>query len=148
MKAQMSAISLHTQVGKWDRPVSAKFSCYLFAALSEADRHTLTREELPHGGRLAWPQSRSVACCQRFQLEGLSELLNLLQSVSPLTHFQVPINHLYVTLYCTHRAAGSSCIHLQNEVKGQLPCSIMEMVQIQWLAQKKMWIIHGGICAI
>lgn len=92
----------------WEIPASTK-SCYLFAAPSETNRHTLTREELPDGGRLAWPQPGLIAWGQRIQLEWLSKLLNLLQSLSPLPHPQVIILYLCAVLYRAHMVACSVC---------------------------------------
>lgn len=75
---------------------------YLFAALSEADGQTLTRKELPHGGRLARPQARLVVCGQRLLLERLSKLLDLLQPISPRRHLELlVVDHQRLTLYCT-----------------------------------------------
>lgn len=96
--------------------------CYLFAALSEADSHTLTREELPYGGRLARPQSRFVVCGQRIQLERLSKLLNLIQSVSPLSHLQLLINHLCVTLLL--HPQGNQFIICPPPKRGQRPATV------------------------
>lgn len=79
-KAQMSNLS--HRLLRWFS--ISRVLCYLFAALSEAESHILTREQLPDGGRLA--QARFVARGQGIQLERLSKLLDLPQSVSPLTH--------------------------------------------------------------
>lgn len=65
---------------------------YLFAALSKTDGHILTRKEPPDRGRLTWPQARLVGWRQRVLMEGLSELLDLLQPWSPFTHF-TPLLH-------------------------------------------------------
>lgn len=66
----------------------------LFAALSETDGRILARKEPPDRGRLTRPQSRLVGWRQRVLMEWLSELLNLLQPRSPLTHFSPPLNCL------------------------------------------------------
>lgn len=85
---KIQQLPLHIQYGN----IKVEGLVYLFAALSEADSHGLTREEFPNRRRLAGPQSRLVRCRQRIFLERLSELLNFLQSIPPLTHLQVRIN--------------------------------------------------------
>lgn len=69
-------------------------NCYLFTTLSKFNSHALTREELPGGGRLAQREPRLVTRGQGIQLEGLSKLLDLLQSFSPLLHPFALNNHL------------------------------------------------------
>lgn len=90
---------------------------YLFAALSKADSQTLTRKELPDRGGLAQQQPRFVACGQRMELERMSQLLNLLQTVSPFTHApKLPVYHLHVTVYSLHRLCTS-------QVRSEVNCS-------------------------